>query len=437
MDRTLEATIKELREGKTSPITIFEELYKNISKTDSTLRIYVTLNENAREEANKASELLKKPNPPMLAGIPLSVKDLIETRGIATTYGNSHFSSNVPEEDAELIRRLKNAGAYVLGKTNTHEFALGMESAPTANPWDTERIPGGSSGGSAAAVAAGSAIFAIGSDTGGSIRIPSSMCGVTGLKPTYGSISTEGVFPESWSLDHLGPITRYASDIPLMMRVMGRDIGSAELTKPLKAAVLTEYMEESDPGVRKAVQEAIDLMVNEGLVETFDLSADLLNTALSYHEIIDTSEIATVHKDLYPEHPEIYLPTSVEQIEAGRSRTGPEYVEAVRQRDILYSQFEKSLNGASLVLAPTMGKTAPLKSQMKTMTLAEHEPYVKFQASFNYLGNPALSMPCGFSNGLPVGLQVIGRRNFDAEAVSMAIEFQKITDYHLKHPGHN
>lgn len=366
--------------------------------------------------------------------MPVSVKDLIDTRGIATSYGNSHYSNNIPEKDAAVITAVKNSGGYVLGKTNTHEFALGMESEPTANPWDTERIPGGSSGGSAAAVAVGSAIFAIGSDTGGSIRIPAAMCGVTGLKPTYGSISAEGVFPESWTLDHIGPITRYASDIPMMMKAMGCDIGRAEMGKTAKAGVVTDYMEEVDTGVRKLLEDAISVLELKGLVSIFDFSSDLLEQANSYHEIIDTSEIAAIHKDRYREYPEIFLPTSVEQIESGMSRSGPEYVEAVRERDLLYSRYENAMGDAAFVILPTMAKTAPLKSEMRTMTLEEHAPYVKYLAFVNYLGNPAISIPCGFSNGLPVGIQIMARRNHDAELVALAAEYQKLTDWHLKYP---
>lgn len=437
MERSIGTIIKEFREGKTSPLNIFEELSENIKKTDNTIKSYLALNDSAMEDALRSADSIRKGKAPFLTGIPVSVKDLVDTKGIATTFGNKHFRSNIPDRDAAVVTAFKSAGGYIIGKTNTHEFALGMESSPTSNPFDTDRIPGGSSGGSAAAIAAGSALFAIGSDTGGSIRIPSSMCGVTGLKPTYGSISVEGVFPESWSLDHLGPITRFASDIPLMMTAMGRDIGQVKLKKPVKAAVVRDYIEESDPGVRKQVEEAIDVLVNSGLVETFDISPDLLTQSMGYHEIIDTTEIATVHKDLYREHPEIYLETSVEQIVAGQGRTGPQYVEAVRQRDVLYSRFENEMGEARFVIAPTMGKTAPLKSEVRKMSLEDHEPYVKFQAPFNYLGNPAMSIPCGFSNGLPVGLQIMARRNCDAEAVSLAVEYQKLTDWHLKHPGDN
>ncbi len=435
MDRSLGTLIEELRGGKTSPMTIFEELSQNIEKTDNKIRSYLALNENAADEARRALESLKRGNAPFLTGIPVSAKDLIDTRGIATTYGNSHYSNNIPEKDADVITSIKNWGGYVLGKTNTHEFALGMESSPTANPWDTERIPGGSSGGSAAAVAADLAVFAIGSDTGGSIRIPSAMCGVTGLKPTYGSISAEGVFPESWTLDHLGPITRYASDIPIMMKAMGCDIGYAELGKTVKVGVVEEYMDEVDPGVRKLLDDAIAVLENSGRISTSSFPAELSEQANTYHEIIDTSEIATIHRDRYREHPEIFLPTSVEQIEAGMSRTGPEYVEAVRERDPLYSRYEKAMGEADFVMLPTMGKTAPLRSEMRRMTLEEHAPYVKYLAFVNYFGNPAISIPVGFLNGLPVGLQIIARRNHDAELVALAVEYQKLTDWHLKRPN--
>ncbi len=403
MYKSIETTIKELRTGKISPLTIFDELNEKNRKTDDSIKSYLAMNPNARDSALEAEILMKKGEAPFMTGIPVSVKDLVNTKGIATTFGNAFFSSNVPEYDAQVVATLKRAGCYILGKTNTHEFALGMESSPTSNPYDISRIPGGSSGGSAAAVAADLALWAVGSDTGGSIRIPAAMCGVTGLKPTYGKISAEGVFPESWSLDHLGPITRFAGDIPLLMKAMGGDIGDVEFKSTIKAAVVTDFLEECDSGVRKAIEEGIATMVNGGIIETVNMAPDVIVESMGYHEVIDTSEIATVHKDLYRKHPEIYLKTSVEQIEAGKARTSVEYVEATRNRDPIYSKFEKEMADARIVIAPTLAKTAPLKSEVKKMSLEEHEPYVKFQAPFNYLGTPVLNVPCGFSNGLPVG----------------------------------
>lgn len=435
MERSICETINELREGNTTPTNILNDLIERIGKHDRTIRSYLALDPRAEENASRAESILKNGNNVNpLTGIPVSVKDLIDTEGLATTYGNDYFKHNVPSSNATVVNNILNYGAYVLGKTNTHEFALGMESSPTSNPYDVTRIPGGSSGGSAAAVAAGMALFALGTDTGGSIRIPASMCGITGLKPTYGKVPADGVFPESWSLDHVGPMTRFAKDIPLLMSAMGYNISLPEQGKPVKAAVVREFFDQSDTIVGKTVEKALDKLVDNGIVEIVGIRAGVLAESMARHEVIDTAEIATVHRDLFRENEGIYLETSKEQIRAGLSRTATDYIDAVRQRDLLYSRFEKEMGDARIVLTPALPKVAPTKEEVRKMTLEEHAPYVLFQAPFNYLGMPALSVPCGFAEGLPVGLQVISRRDMDGEAVSIGAEYQKITAWHLRLP---
>lgn len=436
MERSLRVIREGIAKGEISPVFILNELLERIEKLDPTIRSYVTLNPKARGEASLAEKAVrenKKLGP--LHGIPVSVKDLMDTAGLRTTYGNGLYASNVPEKNAVVVDNLVYAGAYVLGKTNTHEFALGMESPPTVNPYDITRIPGGSSGGSAAALASSMSVFALGSDTGGSIRIPASMCGITGLKPTYGIIPTDGVFPESWSMDHVGPMVKFTEDIPLVMAAMGHDISGKRPKLPIKAGIVTDSLESADPAVSKTVERAINELSSSGIIEVSYLRSEIFEKSARLHEIIDTAEIATVHRERYPARREAFMKTSIEQIEAGLSRSAVDYIAAMRYRDILYSQLLQEMNGIKILITPTLPRTAPTIAEVNNMDLGDHGPFVTYQSEFNYLGMPALSVPCGFISGLPVGLQIIAPRMGDDLAVFVGEEYQKISDWHLKSPS--
>lgn len=421
---------RKIREVEVTPLELHEDLRERIEKYDQDVRSYVTLNENAEKLAGRMTDLARRGDlSGPLHGIPVSVKDLIETKGLRTTYGSAHYSENVSDANAQVVENLLDEGSYVIGKTNTHEFALGVVTSPTANPHDLSRIPGGSSGGSAAAIAAGLSVFALGSDTGGSIRIPASMCGITGLKPTYGIISTEGVFPESWSLDHVGPMVRFAEDLPIVMNAMGSRIENRSIEKPLKVGLISGFMESACNEVRNTVRSATQKMESAGLIEVSDFTSTIFGESLELHEVIDTSEIAAIHRDQYYTDPSIYLESSIREIESGLSRSAAEYIMATRSRDAMYEKFLKDMRGYDLLISPTLPKTAPTLNELQ-----EIGGYVAFQSEFNYLGVPAMSIPCGFVNDLPVGLQLIGRRYDDSAPISLAIEFQNITDWHLDIP---
>ncbi len=435
MKNSIRSIRDSISSGQLSPTLILDELLDRIDRFDPKIRSYVTINPKAVEEAKIAERKIregKKLRP--LCGIPMSVKDLIDTAGLQTTYGNELFSSNIPVKNSAVVQNLINAGSYVLGKTNTHEFALGIECPPTKNPYDISRIPGGSSGGSAAALAADMAIFALGSDTGGSIRIPASMCGITGLKPTYGLISTAGVFPESWSLDHVGPMVRFAEDIPLLMAAMGKDISAKRPELPIRAGVVLDSLNSADPRVKKVVQAVIDRLNSEGIIDPLYFSSEIFEKAAKLHEIIDTSEIATVHRERYVSQKHAFMKTSIEQIEAGLSRNAVDYITAIRARDSLYLKLMQEMGDLAILITPTLPGIAPEISEFNKTGIS-HRAYVAYQSEFNYLGMPALSVPCGSVSGLPVGLQIVAPRFRDDVAVYIGEKFQNISDWHLKTPN--
>lgn len=427
--------VEQLSLKKITPNYLIEYLLQKTEKLEKLIHAYTIINPQIRDRRliEKAS------NRGPLYGLPVAVKDLVDTKGIETSYGSTIFAGHVPDRDALVVSRIKKNGGIIFGKTVTHEFALGIVSSPTRNPWDRSRIPGGSSGGSAAAVACGEAFFAVGSDTGGSIRIPAAMCGVTGMKPSYGKIPCIGVFPEAWSLDHLGPMTRYAKDLALELKAMGYDVlaklTNARLRKRLRLGVIEEFVNQTSKPLRSVVRAAIDKLLSESIVEEEPVPNLPFSEMLKMHEIVDTSEIATVHTfvyAIYPKNKEKYLKESVEQIEQGLHNSAVEYIHALRSmkkyRAILSDVFKK----VDCLLCPTLPSIAPKPNEVAD--LAKIMEFVKFLAPFNYTGNPAITVPCGFVEGLPVGLQIISDYGRDELAILLAERFQEVTDWHTKLP---
>jgi len=434
--RTSVAKVASLIAGDDlSPTILLDNLLQRIERFDPAVQSCLAINTGARDQAEllaREVRLGRRRGP--LHGVPVSVKDLIDTAGLKTTYGSTLFSNNVPRRDAKVVSKLKESGAIILCKTNTHEFALGIESPPTKNPWDNTKIPGGSSGGSAAALASDLALFALGTDTGGSIRIPASMCGVTGLKPTYGAVSAEGVFPEAWSLDHVGPMCRFASDIPLLLECMGYPKRIKRVPGRLRVGVEKAFFERSSKAVASAVEAFVDKAVSEGFIETVEVRLPLIDEINSAHSVVDTSEIATVLRQLYPANRDKYLPTSAEQIEMGQKVRAVDYVEAQRFRSKALTQVLKALRGLDLIVSPALPTVAPSISQVKKMTLADHYEYTMFLEPFNFIGLPALCVPCGFCEGLPVGVQLVSRPWKEDVLISLAQRYQEVTDWHVRVP---
>jgi aspartyl-tRNA(Asn)/glutamyl-tRNA(Gln) amidotransferase subunit A len=416
--------------------------YDRIRKLNPLLNAFITIISPGPSPALSGS----------LCGIPLAVKDLYDTKGIRTTSGTRFFAENIPTEDAMVVQKIKNAGAHVIGKTNTHEIALGVTNnnphfGACKNPWDITRTPGGSSGGSAVAVATGMAMAALGTDTGGSIRIPAALCGVVGLKPTYGRVSLRGILPLSWNLDHAGPITRKVEDAALMLQVIG---GFDELDpvsvktlpgdyyshlndtmKERKIALAVgNFIEEADRDVLEAIREAAQILAQKGALIT-EVNVDFLREGTLANALMTQADGAAFHRDRLREHPDWFGVDVRQRLETGAAFTSSEYVLARRTQAEIKRQCELLLNLYDVLILPTTPISAPVLEGENAVERARQ--LTRFTAPFNLTGLPALSVPCGFTkDGLPIGLQIVSRAWNEAGVLRTGYAFQEATEWHRR-----
>jgi aspartyl-tRNA(Asn)/glutamyl-tRNA(Gln) amidotransferase subunit A len=421
--------------------------YRQIERLNPTLNAFITV---IPPEKN-----IPPPNGSApLYGIPIAVKDLYDTKGIRTTGGSKFFAENIPEEDAFVVQKIKKAGAYIIGKTNTHEIALGVTNnnphfGACRNPWDITRTPGGSSGGSAVAVATGMAMAALGTDTGGSIRIPAALCGVVGLKPTYGRVSLRGILPLSWNLDHAGPITRKVEDAALMLQVMGGydELDPASLkTLPgdyyshLRdgisgrkiALAVGSYIDGADAEVLEAVRKAARVLEQQGVVIT-ELNVDFLKETALANGIMTQADGAAFHRERMKEHPDWFGADVRQRLEIGAAFTTSEYALARRVQTEVKRKCELLFDEYDALILPTTPITAPVLEGENAIERARQ--LTRFTAPFNLSGLPALSVPCGFTkDNLPIGLQIVSRAWNEAGVLRAGYAFQEATDWHRKKP---
>lgn len=424
--------------------------YRQIDRLNPTLNAFITVIPQGDEEAsiNKHTALLQ--------GIPIAVKDLYNTKGVRTTGGSKFFSDYVPSEDAVVVDKIKKAGAQIIGKTNTHEIALGVTNnnphfGACRNPWDTTCIPGGSSGGSAVAVATGMALAAIGTDTGGSIRIPASLCGVVGLKPTYGRISLRGVLPLSWNLDHAGPITKRVEDAALMLQVMGgydsEDPASFKTLpgdfsshmrdsirdRKVALAVGSFVDEATHPEVLSAIRKAADVLAKQGAIIE-EINVDYLREGALANSLMTQADGAAFHRDRLKEHPDWFGADVRQRLETGAAFTSTEYalarrtqVEVRRRCDILFEEYDALILPTTPIAAPVLeGENAVERARLLT----------RLTAPFNITGLPALSVPCGFTTeGLPIGLQIASRAWNESGVLRIGYAYQEATEWHKMKPS--
>ena len=435
-----------LKDGTLTPHSLTEACSRQIERLNPSLNAFVTV--------TPPTTFNDQPPTGQLASIPIAVKDLFETKDVRTTAGSLFFKDYVPTEDAIAVQKLKDAGAVIMGKTNTHEIALGVTTANphygiTHNPWDVTRIPGGSSGGSAVAVATGMSLAALGSDTGGSIRIPASLCGVVGLKPTFGRVSTRGVIPLSWNLDHVGPLTRSVKDAALILQVLaGYDAEDpfcvnqpvddylARIEDGIKglrvALAVGRFIEDADAEVLDAVQQAGKVFEKLGAkVEIVDVS--FLRQAALANGLITPADGAAFHRERLNEAPEKFGADVRQRLESGRDFTSTEYILARRTQTEMKRRMEIFFEQYALLLLPSTPITAPLIEGNNAVEQARR--LTRFTSPFNLTGLPALSIPCGFSkNGLPIGLQIVSRAWNESGVLRAGAAYERETAWHTRRP---
>lgn len=438
-----------LRAGESSAVELAQVCLDRIAAEEDHLHAFVTVTtERALEDAARAdAELHAGEDRGPLHGIPFALKDLIHTRGIRTTASSGVLADFVPEDDADVARDLAAAGVTLLGKTNTHEFAWGVFSPPTCNPWDTERIAGGSSGGSAAAMAAGETVAAIGTDTGGSIRIPAACCGVTGLKPTYGRVSLRGIIPLSDSLDHAGPIARTAEDCALIMDAIAEPDARGSHARHLADALAGVRMrllagpwaDETESRILAAFHAAANILAPDAT--PFDAFAPIdIRQAFSDYRSIQSPEAVAYHtaQGWYPDRADRYTPAIRSYIERGAQIPAVRYVQAKAAQRQMQAAWQAACDAAEadIFLAPTLPILPPTiaASEDPAQSQELREALLRLTFPFDMLGVPVLALPCGMVDGLPVSMQIIGRWDADALVLRVGHAFQQQTDWHLRQP---
>ncbi len=456
-DELCYASIRELgglfRRREVSPVDYADDLLRRIERLDKSLNTFVTVTaERALVDARAAEAALKRGDAGPLAGIPIAYKDLYATKGIRTTAGSALLADWIPEEDCTCVARLGQAGMVMLGKLITHEFAFGIQFPghrfpPARNPWNLDHIPGGSSSGSGAALAAGLTVGSLGSDTGGSIRGPAAFCGITGLKPTYGRVSRAGVVTLSWSLDHTGPMARSAEDCAFILQGLaghdpadpasGREPVSDYLAsleggvKGLKVGVVRDYFFD---GVEAETVAALERALGElgRLGATVrDVTIPSIHATPAFMVIMLTEAFSYHERDLR-ERSQLYGEVLREKLMAGGLFRADEYVQAQRLRAQMREDTARVLESVDVLVTPTALGPAPAFK----VVLDPDFPFAKSNMGpFNMTGLPTLAIPTGFSSsGLPLSLQISGRPFDEATVLRVGHAYQRATDWHRRRP---
>ena len=446
---TLETIAEEIRSRRISPVSLVESCLARIEALEPRLNAFITVTaERAREEARDAErEIAAGRYRGALHGVPIAVKDLFATKGIRTTAGSRILRDWVPDHDATVVRKLREAGAILLGKLGLHEFAYGISSVnphfgDVRNPWDTNKIPGGSSGGSAVAVVAGEAYAALGSDTGGSIRIPASLCGCVGLKPTFGRASLFGAVPLSWSLDHPGPLARNARDTAIAMSAIAgydpRDPVSADRPVPdlldvidrepkdLRIGVPTEYVwDECDPAVATAARSAIDSLAGAG-AEVREVRWPRAAEYAKAASAILGVEARAYHEGAFPGRSLEYGPLVRARLASQGDVDAATYARAMQLLlDARAGGADRDLDGVDVLAMPTVPTRAWTIEQAKES--GRPSEWTRITRIFDLTGQPAISIPCGMDpDGLPIGLQFAARMWDEASALRAARAYELV-----------
>ena len=445
-----------------SPVEIIDAHLRRIEATDGELNSFITLLAEESKGAAQAAEreIASRGHRGPLHGLPIGLKDLYYTKGIRTTIGSKIMGEFVPDFDAAVTERFRAAGAIVIGKLQMHEFALGATSenphyGPAHNPWNTGRMTGGSSGGSGSAVAAGQCMGALGSDTGGSVRIPASLCGIVGLKPTFGRVSRYGVYPLSWSFDTVGPMTRTVRDAGLVLNAIAghdsRDPSSArrpeedfvegidEGVDGLRVGIPREYFfDRVDPEVAGSVRDAAAVL--EGLGASVDeVSIPALEHTIPISTPISQAEAAQVHEEHLRERADDIDVNVRNRLLQGALMSATDYIKAHRARAVYNAQMAEAFERSDFLIAPTCPMGAPRlgESTIRMGGVAESTLALlsRLTRPFNICGSPTVSVPCGFTaDGTPIGVQIAGRPFEDAAVLRVAHAYEQATEWHKRRP---
>jgi len=453
------ASIGELaaayRRREVSPVEATRAALARIERMDGRLNAYILVTADLALQRARAAEtrFVRRESAHLLCGIPFSLKDIFDVEGLPMTCASGVLKDRyVSTTTATVAQRLLDTGAVLLGKNNMLEFAYGEthpEFGPTRNPWNLDRSTAGSSTGSAASVSAGQAYFSIGTDTGGSIRLPASYCGVVGLKPTYGLVSRRGVAALSWTADHVGPLTRTAADAGIVLgTIAGHDPGDPTsvarspddyaqiMLRPvrgLRVGVVHREFDGVHPDVQRAALEAVETLKSLRM-EVRDVEVPPLEQAVVALLTVLSVEAASYHRQWLAQHPEGYSQAVRDRLKMGALIPAVDYLQAMRYRRVFGDRLIRVFESVDvLVLPASPGPAHPFSEETPGR---DFTPYVRRTGPFNLTGLPALSVPCGFStDALPIGLEIVGRPFADGMVLQVAHAYQQVTEWHQRRPA--
>lgn len=455
----MEEAARLVRKRKLSPVELVEAALARIERWNPALNAYLTIvADDARRQARVAERQIRRGSASgPLHGIPISLKDNFWTRGIRSTAGSKILANFVPDEDSDVAGLLARWGAILLGKTNMHEFAYGITNenphyGAVRNPWAQQRISGGSSGGSAVAVATGMGFASMGTDTGGSIRIPASLCGIVGLKPTYGLVSVAGVVPLAETMDHAGPLARNVTDVCIMLQaVAGKYPKGARAPdyRKLRKNIPPRFrlgrpkqyfFDRVDPEVRRAIDAASRTLETLG-ARFEDVSLPHLGESVEPSTNIAMTQATRYHESqgYFPARAAEYGEDVRKRLEMGREVRAVDYLNAFGAKREIEKEFQIAYGRVDAIIAPALPITAPRIGENEVMIDGEKETVrsalVRLNRPANLTGDPAISIPCGFTRaGLPIGLQLIGPKWSEARLLAIALAYEEAMGWHKRHP---
>lgn len=452
-----------LQKKEISPVELFNEAMDRIRRLQPSLNSFITITEEEGRRAaiNAETEIRKGHYRGPLHGIPISIKDLFATRAVRTTAGSKVLAKWVPDYNATAVGRLDQAGMVMVGKAHMHEFAYGVTNdnphyGPARNPWDRTRVSGGSSGGSGASVASSQCTVSLGSDSGGSIRIPAAVCGVVGLKPTYARVSRYGAIPLAWSLDHVGPLTKSVEDAAIMLAAIAgpdpKDPSASSRAVPdyrkemmgevrgMRLGIPRQYFfEHVDPGIQQVVSAAIRQLESLG-ARSVEVDTPGLENCPAMEAHITLVEATSYHEPYLKSQANNYSPGVRTDLEAGRYLLGTDYVKSQRARTLLQRNFNEAFRHADVIVSPTLPAFPPAVGDtwVQSGDLKESiiDAFLRFNIPHDLTGFPAISVPCGFSStGLPIGFQIAGKAFDEVTVLKVANAYEQSTNWHLSRPA--